>query len=280
MIKNKITLGILFGLCATFAAILIFIALQYLGKMRMFIDPIGMLFCYGPTLTALLFISIKRKETLSSLSLNRCKPVYFLIPVVIVFIASLIYLIIQFVLGCNLQMLQTGQKEIYGITFSGIANILVIFILFTLYSGLGEELGWRGYLLNKLVGLPWLYLLLFLNIIWVFWHIPLFLVGNYKNASVLSFLMFTILTIESGTVLVYLRLKSNSVIPCIILHGSINFFSWLTNLILPQTSFLTSFLSPIHIIAWTPFAIFCYINGKKEYLKLKIDNQNVKIQTV
>lgn len=59
-------------------------------------------------------------------------------------------------------------------------NLFVVFIFVTIFSGpLGENLGWRGYALERLQGkyTP-LAATLILNVLGLLWHVPLFLVEN------------------------------------------------------------------------------------------------------
>jgi len=84
-------------------------------------------------------------------------------------------------------------------------------ILNTLFA-LGEEIGWRGYLLPKLMplGKPRAYLLL--GVIWSAWHWPLIVIGfDYGNSNFfLSILLFTGLTTGFGMYLNELTLRHKS----------------------------------------------------------------------
>jgi hypothetical protein len=91
--------------------------------------------------------------------------------------------------------------------------------------------------------------------------------GNYHNSSIIAFVMFYCIIFELTIILTYLRFKSNSVLPCILLHGSMNFIGGISTLFLPQTSFLTSFPNPLMVIALLPFALYYYIAGKQEHSK-------------
>ena len=92
---------------------------------------------------------------------------------------------------------------------------------------LGEEIGWRGYLAPRMVarlGFTWGAILS--GAIWASWHIPIMVFGNYNAGTPFwyGFSCFAIFVIASAVMLTWLRLKSNSVWPCAILHASHNVF--------------------------------------------------------
>jgi membrane protease YdiL (CAAX protease family) len=105
------------------------------------------------------------------------------------------------------------------------------------------------------------------NIVWAFWHMPLILygvMGGFSNFTI-DFLLFTISAIELGIILLYVRLKTGSVIPVMIIHGFINFFRG--NIIHiffiynehPDWSLL------IQICVFLPFVIYYYKKGRTLY---------------
>lgn len=93
-----------------------------------------------------------------------------------------------------------------------------------LVPALGEELGWRGWLLPKVMPLGTVPALLVMGVIWGAWHAPLILLGyNYPDApgwlGVASMIgMCTVV----GAVFGWLRLRSGSVWPAAVAHGAFN----------------------------------------------------------
>ena len=89
---------------------------------------------------------------------------------------------------------------------------------------LGEEIGWRGWLLPKLLPLGPVPAILISGVIWGLWHAPLVLLGyNYPGVpgwlGVLTMIgMCTVI----GGVFGWLRLRSGSVWPAALAHGSFN----------------------------------------------------------
>lgn len=92
----------------------------------------------------------------------------------------------------------------------------------------GEEWGWRGYLLPKLIHImPTKVAVVVSGAIWGLWHLPLIIAGHnygidypgYPFAGIAMMILFCIFT---GIFNSYVCLKANSCIPGIIVHGAIN----------------------------------------------------------
>ncbi len=120
-----------------------------------------------------------------------------------------------------------------------ILNYFITVLVFSLAIGVltfGEELGWRGFLQNKLIakkGMFWG--IVILGLIWGFWHFPLILSGyNYPTTPVLgAFFLFPLTTVFASFFLAWLTLKAKSFWPAVIAHASVN-------------SFIGSFISEIN----------------------------------
>ena len=89
--------------------------------------------------------------------------------------------------------------------------------------GFGEELGWRGYLLPKLMVLGKLKAYLLLGVVWGVWHLPLILIGfTYPGQPLLGTLTFIALTTTFGIYINELTLRHRSSILAGWVHGVFN----------------------------------------------------------
>ncbi|NKY97946.1 CPBP family intramembrane glutamic endopeptidase [Nocardiopsis alborubida] len=93
-----------------------------------------------------------------------------------------------------------------------------------LIPALGEELGWRGWLLPRLMPLGTLPALLVSGVIWGLWHAPLILLGyNYPDApGWLGLTAMVAMCVLVGAVFGWLRLRSGSVWPAALAHAAFN----------------------------------------------------------
>ncbi|WP_341952653.1 CPBP family intramembrane glutamic endopeptidase [Salinibacterium sp. TMP30] len=102
-------------------------------------------------------------------------------------------------------------------------NVLIGSIV-NVIPALGEELGWRGWLLPKLLPLGVVPAILISGVIWGLWHAPLILLGyNYGDApGALALAAMVGMTIVIGAVFSWLRIRSESVWPAALAHGAFN----------------------------------------------------------
>lgn len=93
-----------------------------------------------------------------------------------------------------------------------------------LIPALGEELGWRGWLLPKLMPLGTLPALLVMGVVWGLWHAPLILLGyNYPDApGWVGVAAMVVMCVLVGAVFGWLRLRSGSVWPAALAHAAFN----------------------------------------------------------
>ena len=96
--------------------------------------------------------------------------------------------------------------------------------VFNMIPALGEEIGWRGWLLPRLLPLGPVPAILVSGLIWGLWHSPLVLLGyNYPDApGWLAVLAMVGMCTVVGGVFGWLRLRSGSVWPSALAHGSFN----------------------------------------------------------
>jgi membrane protease YdiL (CAAX protease family) len=118
----------------------------------------------------------------------------------------------------------TGQT--LSLAMAILATVVVIFLP-SLFTALGEELGWRGLLLPELARrYPFTRAALISGIIWAIFHYPVMLFADYHSGAPLwyALVMFTFAVVAISVILAWLRLKSGSVWTAAILHASHNLF--------------------------------------------------------
>lgn len=173
---------------------------------------------YGPLISALIVIFITKgvgglKTLLSKILLWRVNLIWYLVA----FLPLLIYLPIA---GFHPDLL----GEINFLPNFGIGALL----LWIFNSGLGEEVGWRGFLLPELQKkYSPIKSSFILSLFWIIWHIPAFFyLPTYMKLG-LGVLPFFAIGIVSGSV-IYTWLFNNtkgSVFMVILFHGVFNFIT-------------------------------------------------------
>jgi membrane protease YdiL (CAAX protease family) len=103
-------------------------------------------------------------------------------------------------------------------------TLLGVFIVLNLVLVSGEEIGWRGYMLTRLIdaGVP--RPVLASALIWGLWHVPLFLWGGFVEGvpPLLATALLMVMAPSLGYVLARMRLETGSVWPAIALHVAWN----------------------------------------------------------
>lgn len=94
-------------------------------------------------------------------------------------------------------------------------------------SALGEEIGWRGFLVPELSRTTsFTRTALISGIIWSLWHYPILIYGDYNAGTPTWYGLtcFTVMVISDSFILAWMRLKSGSLWTGAILHASHNLY--------------------------------------------------------
>ena len=122
------------------------------------------------------------------------------------------------------------QREMLSM-FMNPTVMIVVTIVSGLFAGVtinalfafGEEYGWRNYLVSALKEKKFICASVFIGIVWGLWHFPLILLGhNYPQHSVVGVFMMVIFCVLASFIETYFVMKTKSVFPAAIFHGTIN----------------------------------------------------------
>jgi uncharacterized protein len=125
--------------------------------------------------------------------------------------------------------------ERFGLRGMPAWGAFVLWLLFTatatlimrIATALGEEIGWRGFLVPELAKqMSFTKLSILSGIIWAAWHAPLLLFADYNAGTNRWYAMtcFAVMIVSSSFIFAWLRLKSGSLWPAAVLHASHNLF--------------------------------------------------------
>ena len=106
----------------------------------------------------------------------------------------------------------------------GLVAPFAIRVMLSLVLVSGEEIGWRGYMLTRLIDSGVHRPVLVSGLIWALWHVPLVLVGVYAAgpSPALSAILIIVAITSFGYVIARMRLETGSVWPAIVLHTAWN----------------------------------------------------------
>ncbi len=112
--------------------------------------------------------------------------------------------------------------------------VLIGFLLIAIYGmigslngALGEEIGWRGFLVPELSkNTSYTLTSIISGLIWSVWHYPILIYGGYNNGTPTWYglLCFTVMVVAISFVFAWMRLKSGSLWTGAILHASHNLY--------------------------------------------------------
>jgi len=177
-----------------------------------------MLLKFGPTLAGLLTIALTLGSAGVKDLIRRC--VRWRAPVLLYAIAILLQPTV-FVIALVMSGHAADLRAIDLVAAIGVFSTQLVVVVL-LGGGLGEELGWRGFMLPKLLEnhTP-LVASLLIAIAWFAWHVPAYVLFN-KGADD-PLLPFAVFLVPFSVLQTWLSLRSNlSLILPILLHGSVN----------------------------------------------------------
>jgi len=271
------TIGIFLLLLIVFSSIAYYAILK-LNPTSIYVG----LLMISPALAAFLTLKIK-KRPISSLpwSLKNLKYVKFsyLIPLLYVSIAYVLLWLFGFANFMNPETITEWSNEL-GIAESNQPFVIAVMVILLLTVGvvknlgstLGEEIGWRGFLIFELRKvMSFKALAIVSGVIWAVWHYPVInlIYGRGENL-LMHTSAFTIMIIGISVILAYFTFKSKSLWPAAIYHSVHNIY--IQKICTPltisneNTTFWIDEYGFMIPIVTTVFAIYFWIKAGKEKL--------------
>jgi len=213
------------GLKATLFTVIVMINASIFGLVMKL--P-GEMYMFAPAIAVLLLMLITgdlfKRKGWAELGLHKLGLKYWgfavIVPIVVLIAAYALLWATPFASFCMPEGVTTGMLLFIPV------KLLLTTVIYTVTSSLGEEIGWRGYLLPKLAGLGWAKALLLVGVIHGVFHFPIMLAGNYHSAGNpwIVVPMFVMSTIFISVIFGATRILTGSVWPAAILHAVHNIF--------------------------------------------------------
>ncbi len=248
---------------------------------------------WGPGIAAIITTLFIAKKPFHSLRLNTLGPKRFylwawFLPIVLTIVGGLLTLLFGIAkLDLNFTMIRDAMASAAGggevpvgiiVLVQSLIAITIaplINILFTM----GEELGWRGFLLPRLLPLGQWKAILIGGVIWGVWHAPAIMQGhNYPGYPVLGVFMMIVFCVLLGIIISWLYLNTKSPWVAALIHGSVNAVAGLPVLFF-QPGFNMAFGGTLAApTAWIGMALFiAWLIWTK---RLPVENQVDKTEAV
>ncbi|MDH5304022.1 MAG: CPBP family intramembrane metalloprotease [Gammaproteobacteria bacterium] len=189
-------------------------------------DLFGALRGYGPTLAALLTAAVVygRKgltELWRRLKMWRIPPWLLALAILGPMLASLVLLLFIHIAGVNLTLASQGVP---------LPKLIIIFVFFAIVDGpVGEEIGWRGFLLPRLLEkYGAIHASILLGIVWFLWHIPLYAATDKVDLNLAFFSSYLLNNVALSFLHAWFFLRSGgSALLAIIFHTACNYAVYL-----------------------------------------------------
>jgi membrane protease YdiL (CAAX protease family) len=110
---------------------------------------------------------------------------------------------------------------------SFLASNATVGVALSVLSAMGEEIGWRGFLVPELARITsFTKTALLSGAIWAVWHMPLILFADYHSGTPVwvALACFTVMAVGISFAFAWLRLQSGSFWPAVLMHASHNLF--------------------------------------------------------
>ena len=141
------------------------------------------------------------------------------------------------------------RYSIQTVVLFQLASLLVAPLLNMIFT-FGQEWGWRGFLLPKLLPLGQWQALILTGALWGLWYAPIVLLGyDYPFHPKLGLLLMTIFCVVFGILLGWVRLATDSVWPAVFAHGAFNAVGEFTYVVAASGQKIDT--AQVTILGWT-----------------------------
>lgn len=229
---------------------------------------IGLIGAYGPTIAAIIVQSILDKRKLKTLlkkliQIRSQWKILLFVSVVPIILYAIAYLISA--------LIYNGDFSVHWLI--GFSNLSFWFLVALPFGPMGEELGWRGFLLPKLLErFSLIKSTILVGLAWGGWHLASFsfpgaAIPDFLPVNFWSILLFCVNTVALSMVYTYVHLKTNgSVFMAIILHA---FFNAAANIVFDFFSETENFA-----ILFSTYCLNIVLAGFCGYLLIKKESSN------
>lgn len=200
-------------------------------------------------------------------------PAAYLVPIALTAVGVLLVLLLreqhwvlyqrwELVLGALAEKTPKASAALHragaALLFAQLVEDLTIVVVINCLATLGEEFGWRGHLLPRLVPLGEVWAVVLVGVLWGLWHAPLIALDGYEFgirswAVVPAFCLFTV---PFGAILAWLRLRANSTWPGVLAHATVNALGPLVVTLLLSRAPSALLGSPVGLLGVVPFWAF------------------------
>lgn len=221
-------------------------------------DLMGVLRGYGPALAALATAAIifgrqGLRELWARVVMWRISPRLLALAILGPLLGSVVLLLIAKVGGVEL----TPTSENVPIP-----KMVLIFLFFAIADGpIGEEIGWRGFLLPKLLNAHGaIFASTLLGVIWFAWHIPLYAATGKVDLDAAFFVSYPLINVAFSFIHTWFFLRSGgSSLLSIVLHTAGNYSVFFAVTLFPSIE-KSSLTQPIYVGLLVTAAIFAGIS--------------------
>lgn len=228
---------------------------------------------WGPGLAAIVVTLFVARESFSTLRLNTLGPkriyfwAWFFAPLIVALTFGFTLLLGTGKFDGSLTFMrelvarapqQEGMPSVEILVLVQIASALTFAPFINVLFALGEELGWRGFLLPRLLPLGQWKALLLSGCIWGLWHAPTTLLHGYNFPlhPYLGMLVMTIGCMFLGVIFGWLYLKTRSPWAPALAHGAFNAVAGVSFFFLAPEGLDTALAgSPLGVAGWLAMAV-------------------------